>query len=181
MSGGFFHLEIVRIIGVLPIDPGHPPLDLYQIDVFAIAESVVREAQVTAQAKGLDVRLLGSPAMAWADPRRVRQMLSNVVGNTPLLAVRCRFRGRERVVYAKAEHFNLTGSIKDRMALHILKKAYADGALHPGDTIAEATSGKATIHINLVLEGSGTKYQWAVTGVSGTTRRSRKRGRLWNK
>ena len=35
---------------------------------------------------------------------------------------------------------NLTGSIKDRMALHIIRRAYAEGRLHPGDTIAEATS-----------------------------------------
>ncbi len=71
--------------------------------------------------------------------------LGNVVGDTPLLAVRCRFRGRERVVYAKAEHFNLTGSIKDRMALHILRAAVASGALVPGGIIAEATSGNTGI------------------------------------
>jgi cysteine synthase A len=40
---------------------------------------------------------------------------------------------------------NLTGSIKDRMALHIMKQAYADGRLHPGDTIVEATSGNTGI------------------------------------
>jgi cysteine synthase A len=40
---------------------------------------------------------------------------------------------------------NLTGSIKDRMALHILRKAYAAGELHAGDTIAEATSGNTGI------------------------------------
>jgi cysteine synthase A len=71
--------------------------------------------------------------------------LNHVVGNTPLLAVRCRFRGRERVVYAKAEHVNLTGSIKDRMALHILRAAVARGELVPGGIIAEATSGNTGI------------------------------------
>ena len=40
---------------------------------------------------------------------------------------------------------NLTGSIKDRMALHILRQAYAEGRLRPGDTIAEATSGNTGI------------------------------------
>jgi cysteine synthase A len=62
-----------------------------------------------------------------------------------MLVVHCEFRGRPRTVYAKAEHLNLTGSIKDRMALHILECAYARGTLQPGDLIAEATSGNTGI------------------------------------
>jgi cysteine synthase len=73
------------------------------------------------------------------------QGLSRAIGNTPMLAIRCRFRDRERVVYAKSEQLNLTGSIKDRMALHIISVAYATGALQPGDVIAEATSGNTGI------------------------------------
>lgn len=68
-----------------------------------------------------------------------------MIGNTPLLAIRFQFRGRERVIYAKAEHLNMTGSIKDRMAFHILKKAYQEGRIKPGDKIAEATSGNTGI------------------------------------
>jgi cysteine synthase A len=68
-----------------------------------------------------------------------------MIGNTPLLAIRVLYRGKERVVYAKAEHMNLTGSIKDRMAFHILKKAYQEERIQPGDTIAEATSGNTGI------------------------------------
>ena len=71
--------------------------------------------------------------------------LKHVIGNTPLLAVRFAFRGQERVVYAKAEHLNMTGSIKDRMAFHILQKAYEEGRIQPGDLIAEATSGNTGI------------------------------------
>jgi cysteine synthase A len=71
--------------------------------------------------------------------------LKHLIGNTPLLAIRCVFRGKERCVYAKAEHLNMTGSIKDRMAFNILKKAYEQGTIHPGDTIAEATSGNTGI------------------------------------
>jgi cysteine synthase A len=67
--------------------------------------------------------------------------LQAIVGNSPLLAIECSWRGRKRTVWAKAEHFNLTGSIKDRIALYILGRAYADGRLHPGATIVEATSG----------------------------------------
>jgi len=67
--------------------------------------------------------------------------LRAIVGNSPLLAIDCRFRGKARTVHAKAEHFNVTGSIKDRMALHILERAYECGRLVPGATIVEATSG----------------------------------------
>lgn len=68
-----------------------------------------------------------------------------LIGNTPLLAIHFQFRGERRVVYAKAEHLNMTGSIKDRMAFHILKKAYESGSIQPGDTIVEATSGNTGI------------------------------------
>ena len=71
--------------------------------------------------------------------------LRRLVGNTPLLMIACRVRGRPRTVYAKCEQFNLTGSIKDRMALHILERAYGEGRLSPGDTIVEATSGNTGI------------------------------------
>ena len=71
--------------------------------------------------------------------------LSQIVGNTPLLEIPFEFRGKQRVIYAKSEQLNLTGSIKDRMALHILREAYRSGQLHPGDTIAEATSGNTGI------------------------------------
>src|SRR5262245_14604144 len=81
--------------------------------------------------------------------------LARMIGNTPMLAIECTFRGRTRVVYAKAEHFNLTGSIKDRMALHILRRAYADGRIAPGDTIAEATSGNTGISLAAVGRALG--------------------------
>ncbi len=71
--------------------------------------------------------------------------LGRLVGNTPLLAIRFRYQGCERTIHAKAEHFNLTGSIKDRMALHILRCARSSGALRPGAPIGEATSGNTGI------------------------------------
>ncbi|HUI53816.1 MAG TPA: PLP-dependent cysteine synthase family protein [Bryobacteraceae bacterium] len=66
--------------------------------------------------------------------------LARMIGNTPLLAIDFRYCGRRRTIYAKSEHLNLTGSIKDRMALHILRCAYQSGQLRPGDRIVEATS-----------------------------------------
>ena len=73
------------------------------------------------------------------------QSLSFLIGNTPLLCITFRFRGSLRRIYAKAEYLNLTGSIKDRMALHILKRAYEQQRLKPGDMIVEATSGNTGI------------------------------------
>lgn len=71
--------------------------------------------------------------------------LRRLTGNTPLLGIHFRYQGRERAVYAKSEQLNMTGSIKDRMALHILRKAYEEGRIQPGDIIAEATSGNTGI------------------------------------
>jgi cysteine synthase A len=71
--------------------------------------------------------------------------LRELVGNTPMLCIDYRYRGRVGTVCAKAEHLNLSGSIKDRMALHILERAYADGTLRAGDRIVEATSGNTGI------------------------------------
>jgi cysteine synthase len=71
--------------------------------------------------------------------------LKNMVGNTPLIAIHLLYRGEPRTIYAKAENLNLTGSIKDRMALHILRKATHGGLLKPGGCIAEATSGNTGI------------------------------------
>ena len=73
------------------------------------------------------------------------QGLRRLVGNTPLLAIHYRWRGRPRIVYAKSEQLNLTGSIKDRMALHILEEATRDGSLASRDPIVEASSGNTGI------------------------------------
>ncbi|MFM1870878.1 MAG: hypothetical protein RL398_300 [Planctomycetota bacterium] len=71
----------------------------------------------------------------------VRQL----VGSTPLLEVIYRFDGRERRLYAKYESMNMTGSVKDRMACHILAEAYASESLRPGDMIVEVSSGNTGI------------------------------------
>lgn len=71
--------------------------------------------------------------------------VESLIGNTPLLAIHCHFKGDRRTIFAKAEHLNLSGSIKDRMAFHILKTAYRDETIRKGDMIAEATSGNTGI------------------------------------
>lgn len=81
-------------------------------------------------------------------PARIQgrlEALSRMIGNTPMFVVDFLYKGEPRCIYAKAEHLNLTGSIKDRMALHIIRSAYGKGALVEGAPIAEATSGNTGI------------------------------------
>ncbi len=61
------------------------------------------------------------------------------------MAIHFKYQGDNRIIYAKAENFNMTGSIKDRMAFHIIEKAYERKTLNPGDTIIEVTSGNTGI------------------------------------
>ncbi|UCD13038.1 MAG: cysteine synthase family protein [Thermoplasmatales archaeon] len=71
--------------------------------------------------------------------------ISSLIGNTPLLAIEYKFQDEKRVIYAKAEHMNMTGSIKDRMAFHIIQQGYKRGVLKPWYLIIEATSGNTGI------------------------------------
>jgi cysteine synthase A len=77
-------------------------------------------------------------------PARVGN-LETLVGNTPLLAIRLTLRGRARVVYAKSENLSMTGSVKDRMALHILEEGYRRRRLAPRGLVIEASSGNSGI------------------------------------
>jgi cysteine synthase A len=81
--------------------------------------------------------------------------IAGLIGGTPLLAIDLRWKKRLHRVYAKAEFLNLTGSIKDRMAFRILSSALRSGALHPGDTIVEATSGNTGIALSAVGRAMG--------------------------
>ena len=71
--------------------------------------------------------------------------IAPLIGRTPLLEIHYRFRGEARRLFAKMESYNLTGNIKDRVAFHILRKAYEQGTIQPGDRIIEATSGNTGI------------------------------------
>ncbi len=81
--------------------------------------------------------------------------LNTLIGNSPLLELRFTFQGKKRVIHAKAENLNLTGSIKDRMALHIIRQSYERGELHPGDLIIEATSGNTGIAFSAIGRAMG--------------------------
>ncbi len=81
--------------------------------------------------------------------------LSSMIGNTPLLEIKLLYKGAKRTIFAKAENLNMTGSIKDRMAFHILHQAYLAGALMPGGLIIEATSGNTGISFSAIGKALG--------------------------
>ncbi len=81
--------------------------------------------------------------------------VKNLVGNTPMYAIDYTYKNKERTLYAKAENLNMTGSIKDRMAFHILKRGYETGKLQPGNMIAEATSGNTGISVSAIGRALG--------------------------
>jgi cysteine synthase A len=86
--------------------------------------------------------------------KKIDQMW-RIVGNSPLLEICFTYKGEPRRVFVKSEHFNLTGSIKDRMALYILQQAYIKGHIKPGDTIVEATSGNTGIAFSSIGKALG--------------------------
>jgi cysteine synthase A len=71
--------------------------------------------------------------------------LAALVGNTPLVEIHYRFNGQPRRLYAKYESMNMTDSVKDRMALHILRRAAERRELRPAAVIVEASSGNTGI------------------------------------
>jgi cysteine synthase A len=71
--------------------------------------------------------------------------VGKLVGNTPMVKITYKFKGKIHNLFAKLEYYNFSGSIKDRMAFHILSKSYAGGLINPGDHIVEATSGNTGI------------------------------------
>ena len=81
--------------------------------------------------------------------------LWHLIGNTPMLEIIYECNRKIRKIYVKCEHYNLTGSIKDRMALYILQQAYLQGAINKGDTIVEATSGNTGISFSAIGKALG--------------------------
>lgn len=78
----------------------------------------------------------------------------DTIGNTPL--VRLHKLAPEGVnVYAKLESFNPLGSVKDRMARSVIEAAERSGALRPGQTVIEATSGNTGIGLAMVCAHKG--------------------------
>lgn len=81
--------------------------------------------------------------------------LWHLVGNTPMLELNFTYKGKPGRVFVKCENYNLTGSVKDRMALYILYQAYQNGQIKPTDTIVEATSGNTGISFSAIGKALG--------------------------
>jgi cystathionine beta-synthase len=77
-----------------------------------------------------------------------------LIGDTPLLQLTA-FDTGPCELYLKLESHNPGGSIKDRMAVSMIEEAERSGALHPGDTIVEATAGNTGIGLALVAAIKG--------------------------
>ena len=71
-----------------------------------------------------------------------------VIGNTPMIKINYEYKGKQNHIYTKLEYFNITGSIKDRVAYYIIKNAKQRGDLKEGMPIIEATSGNTGISIS---------------------------------
>src|SRR5215467_11228880 len=98
------------------------------------------------------VRLSREPLEAW-----------ELVGNTPLLRLRNLTRHLDAVkIYAKAEWFNPGGSVKDRPALNMILDGERRGALVPGKTILDATSGNTGIAYAWIGASKGYKVKLAL-------------------
>jgi len=89
------------------------------------------------------------------DPIAACDAISALVCHTPLLEIHYRFDDQPRRLYAKYELMNMTGSVKDRMAVHIISRAYETGELRRGDTIVEASSGNTGISFAAVGRALG--------------------------
>ena len=83
--------------------------------------------------------------------------VSQLVGSTPLLSVDNYVRQRQlpATILAKLERFNPAGSAKDRIALEMLDQAEASGALQPGGTVIEPTSGNTGIGLAAIAAARG--------------------------
>lgn len=73
-----------------------------------------------------------------------------LVGNTPMIKINYEYNGKNKYVYTKLEYYNLTGSIKDRVAEYIVKNALKTGKLKQGMPIIEATSGNTGIALSAI-------------------------------
>ena len=91
--------------------------------------------------------------------RRFESVL-DTIGNTPSIRIN-NLAPPYVQLYVKAEFFNPMGSVKDRLAVSIIEEAERSGALRPGQTIVEATSGNTGIGLAMVCAAKG--YPLVVT------------------
>ena len=90
---------------------------------------------------------------------KIAQKLTDLIGNTPLLALNrySREAGLASPIVAKLEYFNPLGSVKDRIALAMIEAAEAEGKIKPGTLIIEPTSGNTGVGLAFVAASRGYK------------------------
>lgn len=84
--------------------------------------------------------------------------LNDIIGNTPMIKINYCYNGKKKYVYAKLEFYNITGSIKDRVALYMIKNAEESGKLKKEMGIVEVTSGNTGI----ALAAAGKRFKHPV-------------------
>lgn len=87
--------------------------------------------------------------------KRVQESIADLVGNTPMVKLGRFGQGIPHDLYGKCEFLNPGGSVKDRIAFYMIRKAEESGALLPGGTIVEATAGNTGIGLALVAAMRG--------------------------
>ncbi|MGJ7493765.1 cysteine synthase A [Variovorax sp. RT4R15] len=85
------------------------------------------------------------------------QNILETIGNTPHIRIQRLFGAAKQQVWIKSERANPGGSIKDRIALSMIEDAEKSGALKPGGTIVEPTSGNTGIGLAMVAAVKGYK------------------------
>src|SRR3954462_831493 len=90
---------------------------------------------------------------------RVAESIIDLVGETPMLKLRRVVPAGSADVFAKLEYLNPGGSVKDRAAIGIIRRAERDGRLRPGGTIVEATAGNTSIGLALIGVNRGYKVR----------------------
>ncbi|MFD7735429.1 cystathionine beta-synthase [Kitasatospora phosalacinea] len=88
---------------------------------------------------------------------RYHNSIIELVGDTPLVKLNKVAEGISATVLAKVEYFNPGGSVKDRIAMRMIEAAEASGALKPGGTIVEPTSGNTGVGLAIVAQQKGYK------------------------
>jgi cysteine synthase A len=94
----------------------------------------------------------------------------DTIGRTPIVKLH-RLGPKHVDLYVKVEYFNPGGSVKDRLALAIVLDAEKRGALKPGDTIVEATSGNTGVALAMVAAARGYKFVAVMTETFSIERR----------
>jgi cysteine synthase B len=82
-----------------------------------------------------------------------------VIGNTPMVELKKLSPNPDVKIFAKLEFYNPTGSVKDRVARSMIERAEAEGAIEPGQTILEPTSGNTGISLGLIARVKGYKLK----------------------